>query len=176
MNELFEKRGAFERELGSASDERQKEAYTELAKIILQHKTLIVKSEMSRLARERLFFNPNTRQYNRLVEQSRRVNGDTIDNLVKMTLHINKLAKSEKLQEAYREVSGNSFVLDIEEGDIEQRIPQNEARRLLVEWKKILVKYHEENPGVDVNTIVSQEGSPELESLKDKLFIVTGED
>ena len=103
---------------------------------------MIAKAEISRLARERLFFEPESRQYKLLVEQSKRVNGDTIDNLMKMSLHINKLAVPEKLQKAYVEISGESDdVFDLEEGTIEERIPENKAREILYDWKRILFEY-----------------------------------
>ena len=97
---------------------------------------------MSRLARERLFFQPNSIRYKRLVEQSRRVTSDTTDNLFKMAIHIVKQADAQRLQAEYTKISGSSFSGgDIEGGNIESRIPENEARRLLGEWKKILLKY-----------------------------------
>ena len=74
----------------SLSDGTKDAAYQKLCQIILKHKQLIARSEMSRLARERLFFNPNSIQYKRLVDASRRVDGDTTDNLIKMALHIVK--------------------------------------------------------------------------------------
>lgn len=140
---------------------------------------------MSRLARERLFFNPNSIQYKRLVEASRRVDGDTTDNLIKMALHIVKTAKPQLLQAEYAVISGTEVIADIEGGHIETRVPQNRARELLIEWKKILFEY--EKQGNDINTLFqggsgAQEGlinqgtSNELENLKDKLFITTGED
>ena len=59
-----------------------------------------------------------------------------------MSLHINKQAKPELLQKAYVEFSGESDdVFDLEEGTIEERIPENRARDLLYEWKKILFDY-----------------------------------
>lgn len=70
------------------------------------------------------------------------MNDDTIDNLMKMSLHINKLAKKEELMKAYIEISGESAaVFDLEEGTIEERIPENKARDYLYEWKKILYEY-----------------------------------
>ena len=64
-------------------------------------------------------------------------------------------------------------------------MPENRARELLIEWKKILYEY--EKSGKDINALFqggsgAQEGlinqgtSNELETLKDKLFISTGED
>eukprot|EP00354_Favella_ehrenbergii_P011358 CAMPEP_0170457068 /NCGR_PEP_ID=MMETSP0123-20130129/4484_1 /TAXON_ID=182087 /ORGANISM="Favella ehrenbergii, Strain Fehren 1" /LENGTH=52 /DNA_ID=CAMNT_0010720739 /DNA_START=430 /DNA_END=588 /DNA_ORIENTATION=+ len=51
---------------------------------------------------------------------------------MKMSLHINKLAKADKLQAAYMQLSGvTSDVFDLEEGNIEERIPENKARDLL---------------------------------------------
>ena len=113
---------------------------------------MITKAEISRLARERLFFEPESRQYKLLVEQSKRVNGDTIDNLCKMSIHIIKPAKPDLLQKAYVEISGDdSTVFDLEEGTIEERIPENKARDLLYEWKKILFDYSES--GKDVHAL-----------------------
>ena len=68
---------------------------------------------------------------------------------MKMTLHINKTANAEMLKKAYMEVSGDSEnVFDLEEGTIEERIPENRARDLLYEWKKILFEYKQEGKDV----------------------------
>ena len=128
VNELFEKRGGFERELNSLNEQHHQNAYQELSKIIMKHRALIVKSEMSRLARERLFFKPGSMRYKSLVEKSKRVDSDTMDNLMKMVLHINKLAKADRLMAAIQEVAGvNAADFDLEEGNIEERISHNRA-------------------------------------------------
>ena len=61
VHELFEKRGHIERNLDSLSEENHKQAYEDLSKIIHKHKLMIAKAEISRLARERLFFEPESR-------------------------------------------------------------------------------------------------------------------
>lgn len=112
---------------------------------------------------------------------------DTIDNLIKMALHINKLAKPEKLREIFIEQTGASQIdLDLEEGTIEERIPENRARDLLLEWKKILNEYKQQGGDLDAlfvsqgngagESLLVESGSTQLESLKDKLFIKTSED
>jgi len=135
----------------SLSESTQAAAYTSLCEIIFKHKGMIAKSEMSRLARERLFFQPNSIQYKRLVDQSRRVEADTTDNLMKMALHIVKQANAHKLQEEYTRVSGTTIGADIEGGTIEERVPENRAHELLVEWKKVLIEY--EKSGKDVEAL-----------------------
>ena len=148
---------------------------------------MISRAELSRLARERLFFEANSIQYKNLVEKSKRVNADTIDNLMKMSLHINKLVEADKLRAAYIEQTGvTSDVFDLEEGTIEERIPENRARDLLFEWKKILFEYKQNGGDVEAlfasqgsgagESLLMEAGSAELEKLKDKLFISTGED
>ena len=141
---------------------------------------------MSRLARERLFFNPHSIQYKRLVDASRRVDGDTTDNLIKMALHIVKTTKPEKLQEKYSLVSGTEIVGDVEGGAIEERVSQARAQELLLEWKRLLFEYEREGKDADTlfqngtgasEGLIGQGGlSNELENLKDKLFIATNED
>ena len=96
VTELFETRGNLEKNMMSLSEQTQKAAYKELCQIILKHKQQIARSEMSRLARERLFFNPNSIQYKRLVEASRRVDGDTTDNLIKMAKKTDLRLKKKK--------------------------------------------------------------------------------
>lgn len=128
VDELFEQRGRFEREMLSLSETTKDSAYKELSKIINKHKILIARSEMSRLARERLFFKPNSIQYKNLVESSRRVDADTTDNLIKMALHIVKQADAQRLQTEYAAVSGTTLAqLDLEEAKIESRVTQNRA-------------------------------------------------
>ena len=117
----------------------------------MKHKQLIARSEMSRLARERLFFNPNSIQYKRLVDASRRVDGDTTDNLIKMALHIVKTTEPVKLQEKYSLVSGTEIVGDVEGGRIEERVSQAKAQELLLEWKRLLFEYEKE--GKDADTL-----------------------
>lgn len=170
----------------SLSQSTQDAAYTKLCEIILKHKSLIAKSEMSRLARERLFYQANSIQYKRLVDQSRRVDADTTDNLIKMALHINKQAKADLLTIEYEKISGSSIVNgDMEGGNIEQRVSQNRANELLVEWKKVLIEYEREGNDVEAlftsgtgtsQGLINETSSTQLESLKDKLFIATGED
>jgi len=170
----------------SLSESTQASAYVKLSEIIFKHKCLISKSEMSRLARERLFFQPNSIQYKRLVEASRRVEADTTDNLIKMAIHIVKQAKPHLLQEEYTRISGTKIVGDIEGGgDIGQRVAENRAHELLVEWKKVLIEYEKAGNDVDAlfssgkgasEGLINDNSSPELENLKDKLFIATGED
>lgn len=101
VDALFEKRGGFERDMLSLNPATNDKAYKELVAIIYEYKVVIVKSEMSRLARERLFYKPNSLQYRRLVDKSRRVDADTTDNLLKMAMHIVKQAKPELLKAEY---------------------------------------------------------------------------
>ena len=97
----------------SLSESTQAAAYTSLCEIIFKHKGMIAKSEMSRLARERLFFKPNTIQYKRLVEKSRRIDSDTNDNLIKMALHIVKESKADRLTLEYEKIEGSKVDLDL---------------------------------------------------------------
>ena len=185
---LFEKRGGIERDIMSLSESTQHAAYENLAKIILEHKTKIAKSEQSRLARERLFYKPNSAQYQRLVDAARRVDADTTDNLMKMALHICKQADASKLNAEYVKIAGVSGGVDLESGDIEERVPQTKAQELLAEWHKILTEYKNEGGDIDAlyqngtgtnEGLINSEGNsnnPALENLKDKLFIATGED
>ena len=113
VDELFNQRGRFEREMLALSTQTQDAAYKELCEIILKHKTLIARSEQSRLARERLFFKPNTIQYKRLVEKSRRIDSDTNDNLIKMALHIVKESKADRLTLEYEKIEGSKVDLDL---------------------------------------------------------------
>lgn len=185
VDELFEKRGGFERHMNSLSETTQKAAYEELCQIIFKHKQLIARSEMSRLARERLFFSTNSIQYKRLVEASRRVDGDTTDNLIKMALHIVKAANTKILQDEYSIISGTKLEGDLEGANIETRVPLARANELLVEWKKVLFDYEREGNNIDAlfqsgagasEGLINNASSAELETLKDKLFIATGED
>lgn len=140
---------------------------------------------MSRLARERLFFNPNSIQYKRLVDQSRRVESDTTDNLIKMALHIVKTSNAKLLEAEYTLVSGTVLGGDIEGGNIDERVTLARAHELLIEWKKILYEYEQEGGNIDAlfsngagneEALLNQGSSTQLESLKDKLFIATNED
>lgn len=185
---LFETRGRLERDIDSLSETTQLEAYKELAQVIVNHKVKIAKSEQNRLARERLFHKPNSMQYKRLVEAARRVDADTTDNLMKMALHIVKKAEAHKLKEEFEKIAGTSGGIDLEGGSIEERISHNRAQELLNEWHKILAEYKTEGGDTDAlysngtgnneGLINHDEGSnnPQLENLKDKLFIATGED
>ena len=164
VKELFDHRSRLERNFGSTQEDAKIEAYRDLVKIIAKHKQAISKAELSRLARERLFYEPNSIQYRNLVEKSKRVNADTIDNLIKMALHINKLAKPDKLREVFIEQTGASQIdLDLEEGTIEERIPENRARDLLLEWKKILYEY--KNQGGDLDALFASQGNGAGEAL-----------
>ena len=146
----------------SLSEQTKDEAYTKLCSIIYKHKTLIARSEQSRLARERLFYKPNTIQYKRLVEKSRRVDADTNDNLIKMALHIVKESNLERLQLEYTKIDASGAVVDMEEGHIESRVSKNQALELLAAWKKILIDY--KNEGGDVEALFDA-GSGNSESL-----------
>ena len=184
VEELFEGRGRFERQLQSLSEATQEATYKELAEIILKYKVRVVKAEQSRLARERLFYKSTSVQYKRLVEAARRVDFDTTDNLIKMANHIVKMAELEKLTAEFGAASGSSVGLDMEGQHIESRISQARAGELLAEWKKILFDFEKE--GNDLSTLfggstagdslLNDGSSFELENLKDKLFIATGED
>lgn len=126
----------------SALDETTKEeAYKRLAQHVLEYKVKVVKAEQSRLARERLFYKPNSNQYKRLVDAGRRVDADTTDNLLKMALHIVKQASKETLLLEYQKIAGTSGNTDLEEQNIEERISKTRALELLAAWKKILVQY-----------------------------------
>lgn len=147
---------------------------------------MISKSEISRLSRERLFYQPNSIRYKRLVQKSKRVNADTTDNLFKMAISIVKQADSKRLQAEYTLVSGMTLdAEDLEGGDIEERIPEARARELLAQWKQILTEYKQS--GGNINSLnvqgsgssqglINDASSNEFESLKDKLFIASGED
>jgi len=114
------------------------------------------------------------------------VNVDTTDNLFKMAISIVKQVESLRLQAEYTKISGITLdAEDLEGGDIEERIPEAKAREYLVQWKQILTEFKEKGGNVDALNVqgsgtsqglINDAGSNELESLKDKLFIVTGED
>lgn len=185
ITELFNKRGGFERDLESFDEEKKQSAYVAMASLIIDHKGRIARSETTRLARERLQFKATSIAYRRRVEASKRVESDTLDNLMKMTLHIVKTAESQLLIEAYETQGGKAtsqIKFDMEDGrsDIRERISVDQAERYLTEWKKILYVYKKE--GNDVDALFagqgsgSESGSPVLEDLKDKLYIQTGED
>ena len=99
-----------------------------------------------------------------------------------MACHIVKQAKLDQLTSVFGSISGPTW-LDIEDQSIETRISQAKAKELLVEWKKILIEY--ENSGKSLTSLFGGSSmtdglmgnvSSELEGLKDKLFIATGED
>jgi len=178
VDALFEKRGGFERDMLSLNPATNDKAYKELVAIIYEYKVVIVKSEMSRLARERLFYKPNSLQYRRLVDKSRRVDADTTDNLLKMAMHIVKQAKPELLKAEYEALAGSSPDLDLEEAHIEQRITAAKAGELLASWKSVMQAYKAEGGDIEAIFVDGLDGAPnqDLEGLKDKLFIQTGED
>ena len=68
------------------------EAYNELRQIIEKHVVIIARTERSRLTRERMFVKNRPNEYNRLIQQAKTIEADTVDNLVKMTCHIVKTA------------------------------------------------------------------------------------
>lgn len=185
VEELFEEKGNLSRQMLALQHDTKQQAYKSLCEIILKHKTLITKSEMSRLARERLFYKPQSVQYKRIIEKSRSVEADTIDNLIKMALHIIKDAEADMLYAKWAEVSGTEYTGDIEGGDIETRIPRARAQELLTAWKKILIEYKAEGNSVTAlfsgqggtsEGLINAETSEDLEFLKDKLFIAEAED
>ena len=101
-----------------------------------------------------------------------------------MTCHIVKQAKLDQLTLHFSQISGSSGV-DMEDQNIESRITQARAQELLVEWKKILIEYEGQGKNLSTLLIGSEatdgyqrvsDASSELEGLKDKLFIATGED
>lgn len=116
------------------------------------------------------------------MEASRRVEADTTDNLIKMAIHIVKQANQDRLIAEYSKLSGTTIDADdLEGGNIEERIPEAKAKELLSAWKKILIEYAAEGNSLDAlfagsAGLIHEVTSPDLESLKDKLFIATGED
>ena len=90
VQEVFELRGGLERMMESKDDGEREKALDQICEIIFKHKTLIAKSESGRLTMKRMLYNEQSNQYKRLVEESKRVNQDTNDNLIKMTAFILK--------------------------------------------------------------------------------------
>lgn len=93
----------------------------------------------------------------------------------------------ERLQLEYAKIDASGVAVDMEEGHIESRVSKNQALELLAAWKKILIEY--KNEGGDVDALFDagsgnsesllgseKQPNPELEGLKDKLFIATGQD
>jgi hypothetical protein len=184
VDELFEQKGGWTRGLESDKPESNEAAYQGMADLINKYKTIISRHEQSRLARERLFYKPDSVQYKKRMEMSKNVSEDVADNLIKMALHIVKAADKDVLTSKVG--FGGSGSGDVEYGEIEQRVPVSSAQQYLKEWKKILYAYEKE--GNDLNALYNQTqgtgmsasligvDNPDLEGLKDKLFIVTGED
>ena len=146
----------------------------------------VVRTTQNKLARERQQFNPNSAGYKRRMEQSQTVDADTLDNLVKMTKAIVKNVDIERLSQEFGDAR---FNVDNEAQSIEQRITRSRAEELLKAWFDILRAYDSEegkdacslfaaNAGGDMtqSLLEADVENPELQDLKDKLFIQTGED
>jgi len=84
----------------------QKDAYRKMAELIIEHHKKIARSETTRLARERLQYKAGSLAYKRRVEASKRVDAETLDNLMKMMLHIVKDADPVILTQACKEQGG----------------------------------------------------------------------
>ena len=115
---------------------------------------------------------------------------DTCDNLIKMALHIVKKADKRTLVEHFG-AAGQMIINDAENGDITERVSRKRAEELLLEWKRILLAHEKEGNDLEglfaeqassgnqerlIETTGQVSHSDELEALKDKLFVVTGED
>lgn len=186
VEQLFEKKGDLNRRIEGFNEGNRDAAYKELADLINKFRVRVTRLEQSRLAKERLFFDSRSAQYKARMEQAKNCDQDTLDNLCKMALHVVKSANPDTLEEQFTGVAGGGRGMkdDVEFGDIASRVSKARAEQLLHEWKKILIEYERE--GYDVDTIFQGSGdasdglisavSSELEGLKDKLFILTGED
>lgn len=104
-----------------------------------------------------------------------------------MTLAIVEGSKPAKLSELF---GGVQFAADSEAASIESRVSIRDAEELLQAWNEILDEYEQNGGNVASlfssaatgsgvrESLVGNDGAinPELQSLKDKLFIQTGED
>lgn len=184
VGEVFSIKGRLCRELKSFKSEVREAAYDELAELIKKHTRIISRTEKTKLFRMRQFYVAGSAEYRRCIEQSKHVDEDTLDNLTKMALHIVKDAQQSELMsrlDGLQQAAGG----DIEDGDIRERVPEARAEYLLEAWKKILYEHEksgganientEENP-IRQSLLNNDENQSELEQLKDKLFIATGED
>ena len=116
------------------------------------------------------------------MEAAKTCDADTLDNLIKMALHVVKAADAESLRQQFH-LSGTGDA-DVEYGDIETRVTRARAEQLLTEWKKILVEYEKSGGNIDAlwqgdgaeSGLIGGGDNTNLEALKDKLFIQTGED
>ncbi len=178
ITQLFDLRGSLERDLHPRNNESmQKDAYRKMAELIIEHHKKIARSETTRLARERLQYKAGSLAYKRRVEASKRVDAETLDNLMKMMLHIVKDADPVILTQACKEQGGlgvTQISLDMEGGDIKQRISFARAEEYLYEWRQILKRHQQE--GGSIEALFQAENEQQLESLKDKLYIQCGED
>jgi len=184
VDELFEEKGDIGRAIEGFNEENRKQAYVKLATLINKYRGTITRLEQSRLARERLFFKPDSVQYKKRMEAAKTCDADTLDNLMKMALHVVKAADSHDLSEQFGKAESARGAADVEFGDIEKRVSKREAEQLLAAWKKILVEYEKEGNNIDAlfegenkdDALVGGGDNATLEGLKDKLFIQTGQD
>lgn len=186
--DLFKVRGSLNRKMESFKPEVKEAAYKELAGIIEHHAKIISRTEKTRLLRERMHFKGNPVEYQKRITAARRVSADTDDNLIKMAL---KLVENCKKDELTPHITSEDFdgTADAEDGNIETRVTRADAERLLEEWKKILVQHENEGnnieallaggaSGANTTSLINNDNgeTPELEQLKDKLFVSAGED
>ena len=135
--ELFAVRGRLERDIANRFDaSRGEKAYEELNSLIEKHVTIISKSEKGRLQRERMYFKNNPAQYQRRIEAAKTIERDTLDNLIKMALHIVNGTTIDKLSAGF-----DNFTADNEAGTIDQRVTHEQAMRLQTSWRAILNDY-----------------------------------
>ena len=91
-------------------------AYKELCELIEEYVKIITRSEKGRLQRERMYFKNDTAQYNKRLEAEKTIEKDTVDNLIKMAVHIVHGAEQNVLAER---LIGADFAQDFVAATIE---------------------------------------------------------
>ena len=125
----------------------------------------ISRLEKSKLARMRVFYlrEENDAKYQQAIEAAKTVDEDTRDNLTKMAITV--LTPHADYLKDFREEGHD-------EATIAERISKARAEELLAEWKKIKVQALELKPHEEMERLLGDDER----ALKDKLFIITGED
>ena len=156
VNELFDFKSTFDRKSASTNPLIQFKAYADLHKIIEKFKRKITFLERAKLHKERAFYHGEENQLkaDAAAKKLETVDADIADNLTKMANHILKPNQS-KLQEAAQQ-----------KGNIAERVTRIKAEDYLTEWKKLKFS----------NGVEDESNTEVIRSLKDKLFIQTGED
>jgi DNA polymerase II small subunit/DNA polymerase delta subunit B len=85
VDELFEKKGEWNRKIASKSDEDTEAAYKEIEQLIMYYKQHLTKLLKGKLTRERSHYPPHAAAFQRKMREQQSADVDTLDNLVKMT-------------------------------------------------------------------------------------------